>query len=453
MSGPLSWLREAAASIQRHEHPGHTLVGDDAAEFMTRGGLRFGRLSMRDGSNTGFSPDGAVAIGRLARQMVKTHPRLKHGSRHLDLAAHLASLVLDRFPPPCSTTASKNDLEEVEKQLLAWFDGSARKRRHYVPCALVAGQAPAFDVGPVTFVHGNDLAQHPRGLPDDGLTEFTRDRLFQALNERSASWIAIVEVDGCQLARSTELADLATDVAIGAVQLVMPGDSGARMARITARTLPPWRGSLAIDDESVSPGFTNMEAGHGLDPRMLAVSVYKFSPLLESAGHSITALLSDRGPCRTLRGAWCDAVYWYHEATAETLTTVAAVKFETAIESMLRTKRETGSGERMKQAVRILTGLGPGDALPGSPERKVDSYTKSLAEARSKVLHGTLSTLADDVGEERHTLEWLARWLLIVVALAFAEFNAEDSSTDDVESLLSWFDRQRTAAHAGGADV
>jgi hypothetical protein len=319
-------------------------------------------------------------------------------------------------------------------------------RRHYVPCAIVAGPAPAFVVGPVTFVHGNDIATHPQGLPDNELTEFTRGPLFAALNERSASWISIVEVEDCQVARSTELADLATDVAIGALQLLVPGDTGNRMARITGRTLPTWRGSLAVDDQSISPGITNMEAGHGLDPRTLALGVAKFSPLLESAGASISALLSDRGHLRKLRGAWCDALYWYHEATAETLTTVAAVKFETAIESMLRTKRNTGSGERMKQAVKLLTGLNPSDTLPGSPDRKVDSYTKSLAEARSQVLHGTLSTLADDVGEERHTLAWLARWLLIVVALAFADFGSEDGSTDDVESLLAWFNRQRAEA-------
>lgn len=88
------------------------------------------------------------------------------------------------------------------------------------------------------------------------------------------------------------------------------------------------------------------------------------------------------------------------------------MKFETAIESLLRTKRNTGSGERMKQAIRLLTGLNPKDVLPGSPNRNVESYAKSLAEARSQVLHGTISTLADEVGEERHALAWLARMLL-----------------------------------------
>lgn len=161
----------------------------------------------------------------------------------------------------------------------------------------------------MTFVHVDDIAAHPRGLADDAMTEFTREPLILALSERHATWIAIVEVEGCQLLRSTELADLATDVAIGAVQMVMPGDTGKRMARVTARTLPPWRGSLSVDEMHVTPGLTNMEAGHGLDPLTFAIGISQFAPMLASGGASIAALVSGKDPFRTLRGAWCDAVF------------------------------------------------------------------------------------------------------------------------------------------------
>lgn len=452
MSGPLTWLREAAAAIVRNEHPGRLLVGDEAAEFITRGNLRYTRMSGRDGSVTGFREDGVTAIKKLAQHALKQHPRLKHGSRRVDLESVIAELVVKRYPPSSKTTPDGAGWSDIDAELLEWLDASARQRRHYVPCALVAGHAAAFDVGPVTFVHVEDIAAHPRGLADDAMSEFTREPLLQALGERHATWIAIVEVEGCQPARSTELADLATDVAIGAVQMAMPGDTGKRMARVTGRTLPPWRGSLAVDDLHVTNGMENMEAGHGLDPHTFAIGIAKSAPMLASAGTSIAALVNVTRPFKTLRGAWCDAVFWYHEATSETLTTVSAVKFETAIETMLQTKRRTGSGERMKQAIRLLTGLNPKDVMPGSPDRNVESYAKSLAEARSQVLHGSISTLSDEVGEERRALAWLARMLLTAVAVEFEHFAAENGASDDIESVIAWFGRRHANTGANGID-
>lgn len=445
MSGPLSWLREAATAVVRNEHPGRMLVGDEALAFARRGNLRYTRMSGRDGSVTGLQQHGAAAIRKLAQHALKQYPRLKHGARRADVEAKIAELVATRHPPSSTTTPATADLKAIDVELISWFDATARQRAHYVPCALIAGHAAAFDVGPVTFVHVDDIFSHPRGLPDDAMSEFTRDPLMDALAERHATWIAIVEVDGCQPARSTELADLATDVAIGAVQMTAQGDSGERMARVTARTLPPWRGSLAADDVHVSPGVTNMEAGHGVDPRTFEIGIALFGPMLTSAGASIAALVRGEVPFKALRAAWCDAMFWYHEATSETLTTVAAVKFETAIEALLRTKRNTGSGERMKLAIRMLTGLDSKDILPGSPDLKVENYAKTLAEARSQVLHGTISTLSDDVGEERHALAWVARTLLTVVALAFENFVNEPGVSDTIESLIDWFDRHHTA--------
>lgn len=448
MSGPLTWLREAAAAIVRIEHPGYILVGNEAEEFINPGNLRYTRMSGRDGSVTGYRLDGAVAIRSLARHALKKHPHVKHGSRRVDIESQIAELVIKHYPPPLTATPDTAALSNIDSELLAWFDASARQRRHYVPCALVAGHAAPFDFGPVTFVHVNDIATHPKGLADDGMSKLTRDPLIRALAERHATWIAIVKVEGCMLPRSTELADLATDVAIGAVQMAMPGDFGERMARVTGRTLPPWRGSLAVDDVHISPGLTNMEAGHGLDPRTFQIGIAMFAPMLASAGASIAALVDCDVPFKTLRRAWCDAVFWYHEATSETLTTVAAVKLETAIETMLQTKRRTGSSERMKQAIRLLTGLNPKDALPGSPDRNVDSYAKSLAEARSLVLHGSLSTLSDEVGEARPALAWLARTLLSTVAINFDRFTTDIGASDTVESLIDWFDRQRVGTVA-----
>lgn len=146
MSGPLTWLREAAAAIVRNEHSGHLLVGEEAVEFMKRGNLRYTLMSGRDGSVTGFRQEGAAAIKKLAQHTFKQHPRLKHGSRRADVESRIAELVVKRYPPSSTTTPDSEGLSDIDSELLAWFDASGRQRRHYVPCALVAGHAAAFDV-------------------------------------------------------------------------------------------------------------------------------------------------------------------------------------------------------------------------------------------------------------------------------------------------------------------
>jgi hypothetical protein len=126
-----------------------------------------------------------------------------------------------------------------EADLAAWWNTVAGRRRHFIPCAMLPEVANDVVVGPVTFVHASRIVGHPLGLAQDhALTELAWENIGRALAERSAAWIAIVDVDGCHPNRSTEIADLAVDVAITAIQLLVPGAYSGLMARITARTAP-----------------------------------------------------------------------------------------------------------------------------------------------------------------------------------------------------------------------
>jgi hypothetical protein len=443
MTTPVALLRKAVNSIIRKKHPGRMLEGAEAEQFLTQGGLRHGRFSLATGMNVGFPAEGTAAIAELAAGLRRSNPRYAQGVGLPALAAAVAKEILDRFAPAPPPPADEAAWTAIDNAIAAWFAALAVPRTHYVPCSIIADQAAPFDVGPVTFVHAAALASHPRRPPNDELAEVTLGPLFQAMRERAATWVAIIAIDGCHPDRSSELADLAVDVALGSLQLIIPANYGRPMARITARTAPPWRGNLYIEQGQVHAGIKNMESGHGLSGGAFDQMVAAGQPLLVSAGRSITSLLTRQGALKTLRLAWCDGIYWFHEALAESLSTVATTKFETAIEALLRAESSPKSEARMRDAIRVLTGLGPKDFMPGTTTLTVEKFAKELVRARSQVLHGTLSTLLGDVAAESTTLAGLAREFLLLFALHLDGYEAEPNRKDVRDSLLAWIDARR----------
>ena len=95
--------------------------------------------------------------------------------------------------------------------------------------------------------------------------------------------------------------------------------------------------------------------------------------------------------------AWCDAAYWFHEGLANSLDTVATVKLETAVEVLLRSESSKGSGKRMRQAIEAVTGLTPKAPIALGSSVTVEQFAKTLVGARSQVLHGTFSTLTEEL--------------------------------------------------------
>jgi hypothetical protein len=65
-------------------------------------------------------------------------------------------------------------------------------------------------------------------LRDNPIDEINYGQLVRAIVERSAKWIAEVQIDSCEGARASEMAKFAVDVALVGVQLVIPWNRRAR---------------------------------------------------------------------------------------------------------------------------------------------------------------------------------------------------------------------------------
>ncbi|MGH6681985.1 MAG: hypothetical protein ACREDL_24320, partial [Bradyrhizobium sp.] len=308
-------------------------------------------------------------------------------------------------------------------------------------------QANPFSIGPVRFLHTSTFDPAKFGIAP-GLEQVTLEPLDVAIRLRAADWLAIVEVSGYEPERSNEVADLAVDVALAALQLVIPLNYGARASRITARMLPSYTVALVSSAGNVSPRISNDQPGLGLGGDAFDLLLTQGAGILASAGERISSFIAGRGALPNLEMAWCNGAFWFHEALAEPLATVAIAKLETAIENLFGSSSLGESKKRILRAIRGLHGLKRDDPIAPGSSFKVDSYVDKIVEARSRILHGNWSTLTEELPIGRAEVASLARSLLMHYTEQLDAFAATPSSVDDVVQFLDWIVTQHTAQAA-----
>ncbi len=440
-------LRRALGSIMNLPHPGHMLEGDAFRSWLDGAGLVHGKVSLATGAARGFDKQGMGRVAELAKKLREKEPRYRRGVGASAFIGHVADILVAGFEDFRPEEVGDEHATALDEAVDGWFRSEAVTRRHFIPCVITPYSAKPISVGPVTFIHGSQFSSHPLGMPDgDVLDGLTLDLMRDAMTERAATWVAVVDVDGFVPSRSSEMADLAVDVAVGVLQLIIHPGMSRRMARVTARTLPPWRGSFVVADGRFSPTIDNLQPGRELPGPELDTMMEKAGCLPAAGGRCLTAFLDGEGPFSKLRLAWCDAVYWFHEGLAEPLDSLAVAKMETAVEVLLRAESSKNSGTRMKEALRVLTGLNPEDNMDRESGIKVKDFVGRLVGARSRVLHGTVSTLLGELAPERGDLTAVVHSLLVAFVVCLEVYVQDAVAEDDIRVFLEWLARKREEA-------
>lgn len=217
-------LQAAIKALVTREHPGHMLVGDEATAWLTGTGLGYGKVATATGDVTGFGPEGMAAVAALVKAIRDPSEAFQRGASFTTFAAAVADQLIAVWRADSKQAVDDAMVQRFEADFATWWNAVTGPRRHFIPCAILSYVANDVVVGPVTFVHASRIVGHPRGLPrDHALTEMACENIGRALAERSAAWIAVVEVDGCHPSRSTEIADLAVDVAITGLAFLTVG--------------------------------------------------------------------------------------------------------------------------------------------------------------------------------------------------------------------------------------
>lgn len=456
--------REAHREFMSVRLPAKRPLDDrDLTAFLNGKGLVHTSINILGETVSGFTRQGMKTLSTLADDFRMGRA---HGARLVSrrtLAKTLAQVAIAQWKDRAPGELSDPELVKFGSEIADWFDRQDRVRIHYVPCNMSTWPMPPFTVGPVSFFPLHEFPVADFGLdreevwPNEGkqrslmAESYLNEGIFRLAQMRNAETIAEVAVPGREAGRSALTADIAVDVALSIFQLLMPPGLFGRAARATARSAPVWSARLSRDDSGISPATQNDEPGRVLVPGGVAEILTMQADALASTGRRLQAYLDGSGPLPTLDEAWCNAAYWYHEALAEPLETVAIAKFETAIEVLFRAENSSGSKKRLLLGLEAFFGVGKDANLRGG--MTADQFAASIVTSRSRVLHGTWPTLHTELPDGNggirvsvNDAEALARMLLLRFSMAVDQYAAAGEVEDTVEAFLGWQVRTLTAS-------
>jgi hypothetical protein len=333
----------------------------------------------------------------------------------------------------------------LEQRLLDWLNSFDPELTYFIPCAILSDVADPFSIGPVRFVHIETFD------PSEYLiVEWERASapIRRSMDSHSAKWLGITKVAGCEPSRSEEIPEFTVDIALAALQLVLPEFSARNIARITTRAMLPHKGTLVTEANGHWRGMNTVtEPGLGLIAKDFNEMILQATPDLTLIGRRIDAYRTGTASLPVLEQAWCDAAFWYHEAFSEPLDTVATAKLETAIENLFAAGSVSESKARLVTAFRYLLRLERNAKLNTALPVTVNQFINSIVTARSRILHGTCSTLTrHDLEVERRDVMTLARSLLLLYPKVLHAYAATGSPKDNVREMLEWLVRTSSAA-------
>jgi hypothetical protein len=395
-----------------------------------------------DGRVIGIRKEAGEATYDLADKIFTGSNFYRRGTTFDALFNELSDIIIERFWGQSIDKIDASDVAFVEARTEDWFRAHATAHRLYVPCILSPRPAPSFDVGPINFTHIDDFAARERPVVGRFFDQAFK-RVFETMNERSAAWIATVEVQFSTKERAWELGELAVDIALAGIQLVVPISHSQNMARMTARTFPRLREMVSFGDGVVSAGGSNEQPGLAMGDGLFEAYLTQGNAVIKAAGPRISTFLSGSGQLPMLEQAWVDAAYWFHEGLAEPLDTIAVPKLETAIEVLLRAESSTGSERRLLHAIRAFYGLKPDQFINPQSLITVKQFAKGFVRDRSRILHGTWSTLASHLRDSRPSLTVLVHGLLKNYILELEHYASAAEVSDKLDDFLKWVEDRR----------
>lgn len=401
---------------------------------------------------SGFTAAGRAEVSALAKSVRAASSTQARSVSHAVLTKALDTMLITAFRDRFDAPLDAAEQQTLDDKLAAWFDSHAVVRTHYIPCIISPYADERFSIGPVRFHHLSDFPAADFGMTVDEVNTLDEigdlyglTYLKRFIVERHSDWVAVVGIADHEPSRALTTADLSADVALAIVQLATPFEHYRGIARATARSAPAWRPNIVrTSDGGGSGGITNLQPGRSVAPEGLGVILKANGAFVASMGARLTGYVEGTSALPVLDETWCNAAYWYHEAAAEPLDTIAIAKLETAIEVLFRSESSSRSTSRLVTALEVFFGLAKDDMLPNGT-MTAGEFAATIVTARSRVLHGTWQTLTSDLPEGKGgkpvslaVTEQLTRSLLIKTSVAIDLYAASSTLDDSVKGLLAW---------------
>jgi hypothetical protein len=354
------------------------------------------------------------------------------------LTDHLADVLRTRW----KLGAGCPDVDWVRNELDTWLSSHAGTQTHFIPCKISSQPADAFEIGPTKFVHIDSFAPAAFGLKY--LANGQPVDLERWKTEYRADWIAIVDVRGRETKRSLEVAELTVDLCLGALQTMARDPLGRDISRLTGRTMFDQKLSLVSDAEGHWSHGWSARQSFDMPGPILTEFLQQAAGDLRSMGRIISRFKDEDSLLPLVEQGWCDALFWFHQALSEPLDSVAITKMETAIENLFCAESSKRSRARLLQGFRSLFGVDGSSQFDAILPVTVEEFVEVIVTARSRILHGTWSTLAGrDVEVERRDVARLTQNFLMTSARAIDAYAQSREPPDNIDDFLAWAERCR----------
>ncbi len=394
-----------------------------------------------------FTREARKAYESLTEALVTDCPGLGRGIA-FRRARHELFRMMSKYVGTDPTSLQSKQLAELQNGLKEWFGREAEPREVFLSCAISPWPAPPFSIGPVRFTFINDVRQADFYVSASTLVrEHDFDKMLERMQRDRGSWLAQVEVEGCDRARGEEIGALAIDLALVMLQLALPTSWNTRnISRLDARRGGANSQTFSRTATSESGSHSSHDAGVTIGEGTMQKILQDFSKLANAVGLCVAAFASGRFQLPNLQRAFCDAAYWFHEALAEKIDSIAIVKLETSLEVLLRSQSSKGSQARIRAVLEAFYGLASKDPVAPGSTQTADDFAKTVVSDRSQFLHGTLSTLQPHIGIDREGLEDFVQAVVRRAVIELADYSNLAMASDRVEDFLDWVRNSNTTA-------
>jgi hypothetical protein len=416
-------------------------------ETLRREGL--GRVRETSNGFVAICMPGHHAFSELTNCVLDRIPGLERGAIYSDIETELFIFIeayIDREP----LSIGNRDAEALFAHLTQWFADRAIPRRIFVPCVISRTPAPRFEIGPVAFEFVDNLATSDLYLYSQGGGDAESARrefveIERWMRQEDSDWLARVNVDGCERKRAEEMAELAVDLVIVGLQLAAPFLDTRTMARLDARRGISQKRTLSEANGRFSGGWSRKEPGMTIGQGTLSDILLKATPIFTAVGNVVCSFATGSFRLPVLEQAWCDAAYWFHQALAESIDTIAITKLETALEVLVRSESSKGSERRMCEILTVFFGLEPDDPVAHGSTLSARQFARNVVRDRSRILHGTWSTL-NVRGIDRAGMEGFVGTVLRTAVIELEAYTQLAQRVDDIDQFFRWVERRRTAS-------
>lgn len=390
------------------------------------------------------SRDAVVRLGRLADQ-AGVQWGISRRVSHRELFSVAEDLFVRRF----IAERRVPDRRQIDRFMAAVGRQAAKSctdTTHFVPCSLMrSSKSEEFSLGPVIFrsrrAFGSTLIRKLKGHGDDIAEGWKRKNSRTLTAEalrfyRKFGWVAEVRIENCDPETSEKLAERAVTSALNCLQILftakhtdgmrvggpaVPVDNRAKLridklGSLLSSVSTSWAGEVGFPDDWIESLFADVETKE---------LVRLFGIVLEAA------VCPDLH--RPVSHRFLDSAQWFGEACRDEQPATKVVKFVTALERMVMTNEKDDIAKLVSERTAAIC------AEPdGSNRQDLIRDTNAIYDLRSRLVHGSLSPSAPEIGRGVWQAAQLCECLLLNVLPAFGERSLTESIS--TKRIGEWFD-------------